>query len=238
MTGWAGFAARGAGWQAPSASSAPSAARVRTLLDLRLATGAILLHGIPPAEILVVLAMREEAAGHLEDIASPVLITGVGKVNSAWALTRALMTRKPRLVLDFGTVGSRRFPPHSVVECTRFVQRDMDVRPLGLPLGTTPFDVLPAVLEVPKRLPELPAATCGSADHFVSGHDIGECDVVEMEAYALARVCRLEGVEFMAVKFVTDSGDEGAHGDWRANLPLAARAFRAVYDRIVGGAGP
>ncbi len=89
---------------------------------------------------------------------------------------------------------------------------------------------------MPRRLPALPAATCGSADHFVSGHDIGECDIVEMEAYALAKVCRREGVGFLAVKFVTDGGDAGAHADWRANLPRAARAFRAVYDRIVGAA--
>ena len=181
--------------------------------------------------------MREEAAAEFEGLASRILYTGVGKVNSAWALTRALMTHRPRLVLDFGTVGSRRFTPHTLVECTRFVQRDMDVTPLGLPLGTTPFDALPAVLEVPRRLPDLPEATCGSADHFVAGHDVGECDVVEMEAYALAKVCVLEGVEFMAVKYVTDGGDETAHLDWRANLPRAARAFRQVYNRLVGAGG-
>ena len=181
--------------------------------------------------------MREEAAAEFEGLASRILYTGVGKVNSAWALTRALMTHRPRLVLDFGTVGSRRFTPHTLVECTRFVQRDMDVTPLGLPLGTTPFDALPAVLEVPRRLPDLPEATCGSADHFVAGHDVGECDVVEMEAYALAKVCVLEGVEFMAVKYVTDGGDASAHLDWRANLPRAAREFRHVYDRLVGAGG-
>lgn len=180
--------------------------------------------------------MREEAAGHFDDVASPLLFTGVGKVNSAWALTRAVLVRRPRLVLDFGTVGSPRLAPHTLVECTRFVQRDMDVRPLGLPLGTTPFDDLPAVLEVPRRLPHLPAATCGSADHFVAGHDVGECDVVEMEAYALAKVCRREGVEFTAVKYVTDGGDASAHLDWSANLPRAAAEFRAVYQRLVAPA--
>ena len=95
--------------------------------------------------------MREEAAAEFEGLGSTILYTGVGKVNSAWALTRALCTRRPRLVLDFGTVGSPKFPPHTLLECTRFVQRDMDVTPLGLPLGTTPFDDLPAVLEVPRR---------------------------------------------------------------------------------------
>ena len=184
----------------------------------------------------MVFALRQEAGRRFDDIASPVLYTGVGKVNSTWALTRALLQSRPRLVLDFGTVGSRRFAPHTLVECTRFIQRDMDVRPLGVPLGETPFDDLPAVLEVPRRLPELPAASCGSADHFVSGHDVGDSDVVEMEAYALAKVCRREGVEFMAVKFVTDGGDADAHSDWRANLPLAAAAFRGVYDRLTGAA--
>jgi adenosylhomocysteine nucleosidase len=190
-------------------------------------------HVVTPAEILVVFALRAEAADAFEGVASPLLFTGVGKVNSAWALTRSLMLHRPRLVLDFGTVGSPRFAPHTLVECTHFIQRDMDARPLGLPLGATPFDELPAVLEVPRRLAGLPAVTCGSADHFVSGHDVGAADVVEMEAYALARVCRLEGVEFMAIKYVTDGGDAGAHSDWQSNLPRAAAAFRAVYDRIV-----
>jgi len=191
-------------------------------------------HPIAPEDVLVVFALREEAAEAFAAARSPLLVTGVGKVNSAWALTRALLTRRPALVLDFGTAGSPTLPPGTLVECTRFVQRDMDVSPLGLPPGTTPFDDLPAVLEVPRRLPSLAAATCGSADHFVAGHDVGDCDVVEMEAYALAKVCRREAVEFLAVKYVTDGGDASAHHDWRANLPRAARAFRGVYDQIVG----
>lgn len=190
---------------------------------------------IPPVDVLVVFALKEEAGGRFAEVASPVLYTGVGKINAAWALTRALARRLPRLVLGFGTVGSPRLATHALVECTRFVQRDMDVRPLGVPLGTTPYDDLPAVLEVPRRCPSLPAATCGSADHFVSGHDVGDCDVVDMEAYALAKVCRREGVAFTAIKYVTDGGDEAAHHDWAANLPRAAAEFRALYDQLVAG---
>ena len=189
---------------------------------------------LAPADVLIVFALREEAGDRFGAADSPVLYTGVGKVNAAWALTRALGRRRPGLVLSFGTAGSPRFPTHALVECTRFVQRDMDVRPLGVPLGTTPYDELPAVLEVPRRFAALPAATCGSADHFVSGHDVGDCDVVDMEAYALAKVCRREEVPFAAVKFVTDGGDASAHQDWAANLPRAATEFRALYDRLVG----
>jgi adenosylhomocysteine nucleosidase len=189
---------------------------------------------IAPEDLLVVFAMKEEAGPAFAAVGSPVLYTGIGKINATWALTRALAARHPALVVSFGTAGSPSLAPHTVVECTRFVQRDMDVRPLGVPLGTTPFDELPAVLEVPRRFPALPSATCGSADHFVSGHDVGACDVVDMEAYALAKVCRREQVGFAAAKFVTDGGDASAHQDWSANLPLAAAAFRALYDRLVG----
>jgi adenosylhomocysteine nucleosidase len=187
------------------------------------------------ADVLVVFALEAEAGGRFAGLAPPVLYTGVGKVNAAWALTRALARRLPRLVLSFGTAGSPRLPVHALVECTRFMQRDMDVRPLGVPLGTTPYDELPAVLEVPGRYPDLPAASCGSADHFVSGHEVGDCDVVDMEAYALAKVCRRENVAFTAVKYITDGGDAAAHLDWAANLPRAAAEFRALYDRLVAG---
>ncbi len=188
--------------------------------------------------MLVVFALKAEAGSCFDSAAAPILYTGLGKINAAWGLTRALARHRPALVLGFGTVGSPRLPTHALVECTRFVQRDMDVRPLGVPLGTTPFDDLPAVLEVPRRWPALPEATCGSADHFVAGHDVGDCDVVDMEAYALAKVCRREDVPFMAIKYVTDGGDATAHNDWAANLPRAAAAFRALYDRLVGAAAP
>ena len=186
------------------------------------------------ADVLVVFAMREEAQGLFEPAGAEVLYTGVGKVNSAWALTRRLARApRPRLVLDFGTVGSPRFPVHTLVECTRFVQRDMDATPLGIPHGTTPFDPLPAVLAVPRRLPALPEATCGSADHFVIARTVHDADVVEMEAYALAKVCQHEQVEFMAVKYVTDGADDSAHLDWAANLPRAAAAFFEIYRTLV-----
>jgi adenosylhomocysteine nucleosidase len=189
---------------------------------------------IDPTELLVVFALAEEAGGHFADVPSPVLYTGVGKVNATWSLTRELHRRRPRLVINFGTAGGRWQTPHALVECTRFRQRDMDVSPLGLLPGATPYDILPALLEVSARFPSLPAVLCGTADHFVAGHDTGDCDVVDMEAYALARVCALEDVPFACVKYVTDGGDHQAADDWHRNLDRAGHAFRQVYDEGVG----
>jgi adenosylhomocysteine nucleosidase len=181
---------------------------------------------VAPEHVLVVFAMHQEAGAQFAALASPVLYTGVGKVNAAYRLAKALAARhasRPELVLNFGTAGSPRFPTHALLECTRFVQRDMDVTPLGLPHGHTPFDDVPGPIDAPRRLPDLPAATCGSGDHFVAAHDPRDGDVVDMEAYALAKVCLLEQIPFLA-----------AHADWAANLPRAAEAFRAVYRRLTG----
>lgn len=196
--------------------------------------GTLSVAGVDPRDVLVVFAMRAEAGGLFDSLPSPVLYTGVGKLNAAYRFTRRVLTARPRFALGFGTVGSPRFPTHTLVECTRFVQRDMDVTPVGVPHGHTPFDEIPGPIDVPRRLPDLPAAVCGSGDHFVSGHDTRDCDVVEMEAYALAKICRLEGIEFMAVKYVTDGADSGAPADWTANHPRAAAAFLAVYERVTG----
>ena len=165
----------------------------------------------------------------------PVLYTGLGKVNAAIGLTRRLAEYRcagqpPPAVVNFGTAGSPRLPSGSLVGCHRFVQRDMDVRPLGFEYGVTPFDELPAEIEFPVAFPELPQGLCGSGDSFATGESVMHCDIVDMEAYAYAKVCRLEGASFACAKFVTDGADSNAHLDWAQNLAAAANAFWDLYE--------
>ena len=188
--------------------------------------------------LLVVMALEIESHGLFAAKNVPVLYTGIGKVNAAHRLTRALTEYRvkhgavPRVV-NFGTVGSPTLPAGSVVSCRCFVQRDMDVSGLGFALGTTPFEDVPAMLEFPALFPELPEAICGTGDRFETGKPLVECDVIDMEAYALAKVCHLEGAELGSVKFVTDGADGNAGIDWQANLPRAARAFVDHYERLL-----
>lgn len=185
-----------------------------------------------PTDILLVFALPSEAGQAFKDLEGQTLFTGVGKINAAYALTRQLSRHRPRLVVSLGTAGSPVHPTHALVECTELVQRDMDARGLGFEHGTTPMDTLPAVLTLPRRLPDLPAVRCGSGDSFVTERDRHDCEVVDMEAYALAKVCAREGVDLLVVKYVTDGGDLTADRDWVANLPRAAAAFRRLYDRL------
>ena len=189
------------------------------------------------ADPLLVMALPMESQGRFEGAGIPVLYTGVGKVNAAYTLTRRLAEYRhagaplPK-VINFGTVGSRRHPTHAVLECHAFVQRDMDVTGLGVPLGVTPFEENTARLEFPPMFPQLPGGICGSGDSFLMSEVAVECDVVDMEAYALAKVCWLERVPFTSVKYVTDGADHASSDDWRGNLELAANQFLILYRRL------
>ena len=57
------------------------------------------------------------------------------------------------------------------------------------------------------------------------------CEVIDMEAYALAKVCHLEGAAFGCAKYVTDGADGSAAEDWQRNLPRAAEVFWQLYER-------
>jgi adenosylhomocysteine nucleosidase len=184
---------------------------------------------------LIVMALPQESRGCLERAGATVLYTGVGKVNAALTLARRLAeircggTPLP-LVVNMGTAGSRSVAAHTLVACDRFVQRDMDVSGLGFETGVTPFDATPAVIAFPPVFAHLPQLLCSTADSFATHrHEVGG-DVVDMEAFALARVCRAENARFGCVKYVTDGADGDSAAHWEAALDNAARAFAAVHE--------
>jgi adenosylhomocysteine nucleosidase len=183
---------------------------------------------------LVVMALPQESRGLLERAGAEVLYTGVGKVNAAASLARRLAELRcsgatPSRVLNLGTAGSRSVRAHTLVACNRFAQRDMDVSGMGFPHGVTPFDTAPAVLEFPPLFTTLAQLTCSTADSFATHrHEVGG-DVVDMEAFALARVCVTEQVPFACAKYVTDGADSDSAVHWEAALDAAAKSFAVLY---------
>src|SRR6476659_355821 len=114
-----------------------------------------------PESSLIVMALPQESRGRLEAAGAHVLYTGVGKVNAAATLARRLAelrcaAESPARVVNIGTAGSRRVPAHTLVACTRFRQRDMDVSGMGFPAGVTPFDDAPPEIQFPAAFSHLP----------------------------------------------------------------------------------
>jgi adenosylhomocysteine nucleosidase len=183
---------------------------------------------------VVVVALPAESAGVFEAAGIPVLYCGIGKVNAAIALAReltryALRGQAMPLVLNFGSAGSRHHAAGTLVGCHEFVQRDMDVRGLGFALGVTPYDEAPSCLRFEPIFTHLPAAVCGSGDSFATTVSDVECAVVDMEAYALAKVCWYEKASFACVKYVSDGADHTAADDWQRNQHKAADEFLRLY---------
>jgi adenosylhomocysteine nucleosidase len=183
---------------------------------------------------LVVIALRVESSGVFEAAGVSVLYCGVGKVNAAIALTKELSRyvqqgEQMPLVVNFGSAGSRCFASGTLVACQEFVQRDMDVSGLGFALGVTPYDDAPSALIFEPVFTHLPTAVCGSGDSFATADIEVDCAVIDMEAYALAKVCWHEAARFACVKYVTDGADHTAADDWRRNVHVAAEEFLQLF---------
>ncbi len=178
-------------------------------------------------DVLIVCALEAETQGQLEDYR--VLYTGVGKVNATLELTKVLqkahlhyMPLMPKLVINYGTAGSRRLPIGELVDCTKFIQRDMDVTGLGFMKHQTPYES-PNEMVIrctSKFNPIGKNYTCGTGDSFVENIKRGDSniDVFDMEAYALAKVCYHYDINFISFKYITDNVDEHSPRDWEDNL--------------------
>ena len=183
------------------------------------------------SNILIVCALEVETQGQLNDY--NVLYTGVGKVNATFELTRKFGKYGSHipydLIINYGTAGSRKIKKKTLVDCTKFIQRDMDVTGLGFMRGETPFEQDPPFVIQPQNIEFNPIgrnATCGSGDNFAEDKSQYYGEVVDMEAYALAKVCYLYDIPFISFKYITDGADEQAHEDWEKNLADGIEVFK------------
>ena len=147
---------------------------------------------------------------------------GVGKSNATYNTLKLISIHKPKLIINYGTAGAINTKLKGIVECTKFYQRDMDVRGLDFELGETPFDKIKEIIT------SKDGYSCGTGDSFVNKKIDMEVDVVDMEAYAIAKVCKLENIEYRCFKYISDNADENADNDWSKNLALGASAFTSI----------
>jgi len=160
---------------------------------------------------LILLALPEEAP-EIKNYMN-VFFTGVGKVNAAAAAARLIEGFRPKHVINFGTAGGITVLP-GLYQVTKFVQRDMLCCDLGMAPGQTPFDSLPIILDVGGS-----GLTCSTGDNFVTNPKLDiDADLVDMEAYAIAKVCISNKIKFSCWKFVSDQADTNASKDWNTMI--------------------
>lgn len=194
------------------------------------------------SETLLVMALPSESQKLFEKEGIPVNYTGLGKVNAAFHTTRCLLLppeegaklRNIKQVLNLGTAGSDSLSMGQIVECVEFVQRDMNLTPLGVPLGKTPLDKTPVRLKS-QSISNYPAVICGTGDSVEVSRTDGELnyEVMDMEAFAIAKVCYHLNIPFYSFKYITDGSNKNTLDDWNKNLRSASEALLKVYLQAV-----
>ena len=143
---------------------------------------------------------------------------GVGKINATFNTLKLIDEFNPTLIINFGTAGAKKKDLSGLIECTKFYQRDMDVRSLNFKLGETPFDDINEIVIAD-------GYSCGSGDNFVDKEIEMQVDVVDMEAYAIAKVCKKKNIKFKCFKYISDNADSDSSNDWKKNLENGSNLF-------------
>jgi adenosylhomocysteine nucleosidase len=193
--------------------------------------------------VLFVMATEQEYGEHLKKRIRP-LITGVGPVEAAAATGAAIAAldsanKRPDLIFSVGSAGSRKLEHAEIYQLASVSYRDIDASPFGFQKGVTPFLDEPAVLEIPYRLRDIPAASISTGGAIISGkaYDAIEADMVDMESFAVLRAGRRLGVPMIGLRGISDGRAEltGFH-DWTEYLHIIDEKLAAAIDAFAAEA--
>ena len=180
-------------------------------------------------KIILISATPLEHGGIKDIHGVPIFQTGIGKINSAMNLTRILELVKPDLVVNFGSCWNLK--NHKVGEVIEVgtTYNNIDVRPFA-EYGCTP--------ETPNCELKLSDSgiKCFTTDQIYDNtradyankylEMINTCDIVDMECYSLAYVCKEFGVDFKSYKWVSDDGDIDK---WEENAAIGFQNFKNEF---------
>lgn len=149
---------------------------------------------------IILLALPAEAPSL---VGKPnVFFTGVGKVNAAVVAATLIERHKPKRVFNFGTAGGITTTHGGIYECTHFSQRDVVLG--GCIVGPQAEELHKPIITGSEGL------RLSTGDNFVTDTYNINADMVDMEAFAIARACESAGVEFICYKYISDMADEDA----------------------------
>jgi len=176
-------------------------------------------------DIVILVALEEELPkDSLKEF--HVEYTGVGKINACFKAIEVINAYSPKLIINYGTAGSLKDNLTGLREVSKFFQRDMDASELGFKIGETPFDNISNISFGNDGL------SIGTGDNFVSQQPKIVTDLVDMEAYAIAKVCLLKKINFLCFKYISDNADKNASNNWEKNISNGKIAFQKKMQEL------
>lgn len=182
-------------------------------------------------KIILFVALESELPPDRVPDSVDVYYTGVGKVNAAIKATEVLCHARSygvhtsdTLVVNYGSAGSNTTPMGTLIECRSFLQNDM-ITPFGGKYST-PFD---EVFYPQLREPVITFGDgylCKTQDKFEDTPD----GIFDMEAYAIAKVCKMNRFEFVSYKYISDDGDSN---EWDVNHNKGIDKFLDILNKLI-----
>jgi adenosylhomocysteine nucleosidase len=190
------------------------------------------LHGSVLLERPLLVVALEEEAQHLHVSGLPILVTGVGKVCAASALSAVLARQRPSRLINLGTAGALRDDWHGTQVVGRVLQHDFSDEAIFALTG----EHFGADIDLGREGPVL-----ASGDLFVDGGPqrarlAAMADLVDMEGYAVAKVGRDFSLEVTLVKQISDRAGNGAGRTWREAVDECAECLGEWVRRELLGA--
>lgn len=189
--------------------------------------------------VLFVMAADAEYGVFLRTRISP-LMTGVGPVEAAVVLTKELARLSshddlPDLVVSLGSAGSANLEQAEIYQVSAVSYRDMDASAFGFEKGKTPFLDLPVSVELPLRIPGIPAATLSTGANVVSGaaYQAIDAQMVDMETFAVLRACQSFGIPLIGLRGISDGRHDVNHiDDWTQYLHVIDKKLALAVDSL------
>ena len=141
------------------------------------------------------------------------IYTDFGKINFTRYTTEKELKYKPKLVLNAGTVGASNPKMSEVLVVKDVIQRDMLAEP-SAQRGTTPIYKFNPISKSDRE-----TVQCATGDSSVTERcpslNSNQVDLVDMELFAIAKVCEFYGFKGPLVKFVSDYFVEQPEYSWK-----------------------
>lgn len=167
-----------------------------------------------------------------EEVHIGYLRTGVGKVKSAFYVAEVINQAHPNLVINVGTAGTIDRRIGDILVCRHFIDRDMQkLADMGVEYE---IDSSALLAEKGFCLHWEGDGICNTGDTFLTELTDVKGDVVDMEAFAQAFVCRAKNVPFIAVKYVTDIIGQNSVKLWEDKLADASKELGEYFEKIGG----
>lgn len=174
------------------------------------------------SKIILVSATPYERYNENEINGIPIFEIGIGKINASSKLTQIILKENPEVVVNFGSCGTlKKHPIGRVLKVGKVIN---DFETYGL--GDEPREIV-----IDKDSDNKLFTTDSFYQPFENystwyNLNINKCDIVDMEGFALAKVCQDFGVKFHSYKWASDDGNPD---HWLENAAIGYQNFKEEF---------